>query len=110
MPQVTHEESFPGGLQARTATRAKLDKRHYTDPSVLAAEWEGIWTRCWLFTGLVSDLPDPGDYFVYNVGRESIVVLRDEEGEILAFYNVCQHRGNRIFTNESGSVQQVACP
>jgi phenylpropionate dioxygenase-like ring-hydroxylating dioxygenase large terminal subunit len=38
------------------------------------------------------------------------VVLRDEQGEIRAFYNVCQHRGNRIFTNESGSVRQVACP
>ena len=110
MPQVTHEESFPGGLQARTATRTPLDKRDYTEPSVLAAEWKGIWSRCWLFAGLESDLPDPGDYFVYNLGRESIVVLRDEQGEVRAFYNVCQHRGNRIFTSESGSVQQVACP
>ena len=110
MPQITREEPFPGGQEARTTARAALDKRHYTDPAVLSAEWEGLWTRCWLFAGLVSDLPDPGDYFVYNMGRESIVVLRDEEGEIRAFYSVCQHRGNRIFTNESGSVQQVACP
>ena len=110
MPQVTVEESFAGAINARTPLRASLHKHDYTSPSTLAAEWDGIWTRCWLFAGLASDLPDPGDYFLYALGRESIVVLRDEQGEIRAFYNVCQHRGNRIFTNESGSVRQVACP
>jgi phenylpropionate dioxygenase-like ring-hydroxylating dioxygenase large terminal subunit len=110
MPQVTVEESFPGGLQARTPARARLDKERYTSASRTAAEWDGIWTRCWLFAGLVCDLPDPGDYFLYNIGRESIVVMRDSQAQIRAFYNVCQHRGNRIFTNDSGSVQQIACP
>ena len=90
--------------------RATLNKQNYTSASVLAAEWSSIWTRCWLFAGLVADLPDAGDYFVFEVGRESIVVLRDDETNIRAFYNVCQHRGNRIFTSESGSVGQIACP
>ena len=90
--------------------RATLNKQNYTSASVLAAEWNSIWTRCWLFAGLVADLPDAGDYFVFGIGRESIVVLRDDESNIRAFYNVCQHRGNRIFTSESGSVAQVACP
>ena len=90
--------------------RATLNKQNYTSASVLAAEWNSIWTRCWLFAGLVVDLPDAGDYFVFGIGRESIVVLRDDESNIRAFYNVCQHRGNRIFTSESGSVAQVACP
>ena len=110
MTQVTTEESFAGGITPRTKARASLDKHRYTDTSVAAAEWDAIWTRCWLFAGLVSDLPDPGDYFVYELARESIVVIRDANGEIGAFYNVCQHRGNRLFTNESGSVRQVACP
>ncbi|MDG2271806.1 MAG: aromatic ring-hydroxylating dioxygenase subunit alpha [Halioglobus sp.] len=110
MPQVTREEEFEGGLEARTSMRATLNKKHYTAPSRLDEEWDGIWTRCWLFAGLMLDLPDPGDYFVFSIGRESIVVLRDDETNIRAFYNVCQHRGNRIFTGESGSVAQVACP
>ena len=110
MPQVTREEEFEGGLAARTSMRATLNKKHYTAPSRLDEEWDGIWTRCWLFAGLMLDLPDPGDYFVFSIGRESIVVLRDDETNIRAFYNVCQHRGNRIFTGESGSVAQVACP
>ncbi len=110
MPQRTLEEAFPNGQQARTPQRAALDKRDYTEPATLAAEWEAIWTRCWLFAGLESDLPDPGDFFVYNIGRESVIVLRDSRHEIRAFYNACQHRGNRILTSESGSVRQLACP
>lgn len=110
MAQTTIEEAFPSGRKARTAGRAALDKARYTEPAAMALEWDSIWTRCWLFAGLVSDVPDPGDYFVYSLGRESIVVLRGEDRELRAFYNVCQHRGNRIFTSESGSVGQVACP
>lgn len=110
MPQVTREESFAGPVSARTPQRSRLDKRRYIDPAHIEAEWENIWTRCWLFAGRVSDIPDLGDYFVYALGRESIVVLRDESGEVRAYYNVCQHRGNRIFTSASGSVAQVACP
>lgn len=109
MPQKTVEQAF-GGMRARTTGRAVLDKERYISPLALAAEWERVWTRCWLFAGLESDVPDPGDYFVYELGRESIVVLRDESAVVRAFYNVCQHRGNRIFTHRSGSVRQVACP
>ena len=110
MPQITTEQPFPGGVRPRTAHRAVLDTGRYTDPAFMAREWDGIWSRCWLFAGLESDLPDPGDYFIYELGRESVLVLRDEEGQVRAFYNVCQHRGNRIFSNDSGSVRQVACP
>jgi hypothetical protein len=52
MPQVTVEESFAGASNARTPLRASLHKHDYTSPSTLAAEWDGIWTRCWLFAGL----------------------------------------------------------
>ncbi len=110
MPQITQEEDFPGGLKARTAERAVLDKTRYTNPAVREREWEKIWSRCWLFAGLVSDIPGAGDYFLYELGPESVVVLRDEDGNVGAFYNVCQHRGNRIFSGSPGWVKQVACP
>lgn len=110
MPQTTIEQDIPGGMTARTAGRAVLDKERYTGVAALPHEWSKIWTRCWLFAGLVLDVPEPGDYFVYQLGPESIVVIHGEQGEIQAFYNVCQHRGNRIFTNQSGSVRQVVCP
>jgi len=109
MTQITTEELFSDGLAPRTAERAQLDAHRYTSEDFMSAEWEGVWSRCWLFAGLVADVPDDGDYFVYELGRESVVILRDDQ-QLRAFYNVCQHRGNRIFTNQSGFVRQVACP
>ena len=110
MAQTTTEQAFDHGPTTRTAHRARLDKQRYTSGQMMAAEWEGLWTRCWLFAGLVSDIPEAGDFFLYELGQESIVVLRDEAGEIGAFYNVCQHRGNRLLTSTSGAVVQLACP
>ncbi len=110
MAQTTHHIDFPGGIKAPAPKQTRVDKEQFTSAEFMAKEWEHIWTRCWLFAGLLSDLEDAGDYFVYELARESIVVMRSEEGELSAFYNVCQHRGNRIFANESGSVAEVVCP
>ena len=110
MAQTTLEEDFADGTPARTARRATLEASRYTDPAVMVPEWQQIWTRCWLFAGLASDIPDAGDFFVFDLGRESIVVLRDDSGTVRAFYNVCQHRGNRIFASRAGSVARIACP
>jgi phenylpropionate dioxygenase-like ring-hydroxylating dioxygenase large terminal subunit len=73
-------------------------------------EWDGVWTRSWLLAGLEQDLEEPGDYFVFNIGRESLVVTRTQDGRVSAAYNACQHRGNRIFTSERGSVEAITCP
>ena len=110
MVQTTTEQSFKSGPAPRTEQRACLDKQRYTSEQMMAAEWESVWSRCWLFAGLASDITEPGDFFLYQLGQESIVVLRDESGGIGAFYNVCQHRGNRLLTSNSGAVTQLACP
>lgn len=114
MTQTTLEETYPDGTQARTRQRAALNKSRYTSTDSVAREWDTVWTRSWLFAGLVSDLEDPGDYFLYNIGRESIVIVRQSDDDIVAFYNVCQHRGNRIFTGSNdcfvGHVKEVTCP
>ena len=65
MPQTTREEPFPDGLSARTSARATLDKRGYTSTATMVSEWEGIWTQCWLFAGLESDLKQLAR-FVYS--------------------------------------------
>ena len=110
MPQKMSYVDFPDGSSARTQKSAQLDTDPYTSLEYMKLEWERIWTRSWLFAGVLSDLEEPGDYFVFEVGHESIVVMRDELGEISAYYNVCQHRGNRIFSNDRGIVIEVTCP
>jgi phenylpropionate dioxygenase-like ring-hydroxylating dioxygenase large terminal subunit len=110
MTQTTLRQDFSNGLSARSGCSGRLRKEHYTSPDFMTREWDQVWTRSWLFAGLVSDLEEPGDYFVFELMRESILVLLAEDGTPRAFYNVCQHRGNRIFTSSSGSVAEIACP
>lgn len=74
-------------------------------------EWERMWTRTWTLAGLVSDIPEVGDYFRYDLGRESFIVVRTGEHPeaIKAFYNVCHHRGNQLIIQDFGSVRTFKC-
>jgi phenylpropionate dioxygenase-like ring-hydroxylating dioxygenase large terminal subunit len=74
----------------------------YTNPASIELEWERLWTKTWLFAGPASDIPGVGDWFRFDVGRESIIVARDSKGHINAFYNVCRHRGTRLALGDSG--------
>jgi len=110
MPQTFNYVDFSETLTSSLDKSASLSKDRYISEDFMQSEWEGIWTKAWLFAGLESDLLEPGDFFIYDIGRESIVITRNNENEISAFYNVCQHRGNKIVTLESGSFSKVSCP
>ncbi len=85
------------------------DPGRYYDPEFMAAEWDRVWTRSWLIAAIESDLPEPGDYSVFRIGRESILVVRQQNGSVKAMYNVCAHRGNQMVQNDRGSVMQFTC-
>ena len=110
MPQTFNYVDFSETLTSTLDKSASLSKDRYISKDFMQLEWDGIWTKAWLFAGLESDLLEPGDFFVYDIGRESIVITRNDENQISAFYNVCQHRGNKIVTLESGSFSKVSCP
>jgi len=75
---------------------APIDQRRYTSPEFLRLEWERMWTKVWLLGARLLDIPSPGDYVVTEIGPESILIVRQKDGGVRAFYNVCQHRGNRL--------------
>jgi phenylpropionate dioxygenase-like ring-hydroxylating dioxygenase large terminal subunit len=72
-------------------------------------EWEHMWTKVWLLLGRESELPNPGDWQMEPVGREEILMVRQKDGGIKAFYNVCQHRGNPLVDGPKGSVKRFVC-
>lgn len=86
-----------------------FSKDRYVDPAFIDQEWDGIWRDSWLAAGLVSDLENPGDFFVFDLEREQILVTKGSGGTIQAFYNVCQHRGNRLVTSERGTAANFRC-
>lgn len=87
-----------------------LTRRFYHDPDLYQAEIEMIWRRTWLFAGHTCQIPSPGDYFVYEVGTDSIIVPRKEDGTIAAFHSVCRHRGSLIAAEPSGHTRSFVCP
>src|SRR4051812_19319623 len=90
--------------------RRVLEGERYTSPAFMAAEWENVWTKSWLITVRADDIPEAGDYMLEEIGRESILIVRQDDGGVRAFYNVCQHRGNRLVLEPEGSMPAFTCP
>jgi Rieske 2Fe-2S family protein len=84
----TDEHYVPGSLT--------LPQPYYTSHDMFDRELERIFKKYWLCAGHQSRIPEPGDYFLVNIFNESLIILRDKQGEVRAFYNVCRHRGTRI--------------
>ncbi len=88
----------------RTANNATtLPGRYYTSPDIYQEETERIFLRRWFYAGRVSTLAEPGSYFVVDVDTESIIVLRDANGTVRAFHNLCRHRGTRLCAEPTGT-------
>jgi len=85
------------------------DKSRYFTREFMQREWEQLWPRVWLIAGVSSDIPQVGDYFLFDIGDESIIVVRTETG-VRAYYNVCSHRGSRLVRAERGSRMRFICP
>ncbi|MGE0775266.1 MAG: SRPBCC family protein [Sphingomonadaceae bacterium] len=86
------------------------DQQKYYSADYMQREWEKLWTKVWTIAGRVSDVAGVGDYFLYDLGRESFIVTRSAQDRIQAFYNVCQHRGARFNLQDFGTTAAFVCP
>jgi phenylpropionate dioxygenase-like ring-hydroxylating dioxygenase large terminal subunit len=86
----------------------------FTDPSVWELEKETIFSRYWLYAGHENCIPDTGDYFTRTIGDKQVIVARDEDGDVRAFYNVCAHRGSKMVDDtpmtDPGNMGRIQCP
>ena len=81
----------------------------YRSKALYDLEVENILAHEWNIVGRACELPNAGDYFTFAVAEEEIIVLRDGEGAIRAFPNVCLHRVSRLMTGR-GNVRRITCP
>jgi phenylpropionate dioxygenase-like ring-hydroxylating dioxygenase large terminal subunit len=72
-------------------------------------EMERVWPRVWQVACREEEIPDVGNYINYEIGHESILVVRSGVDSIKAFYNVCSHRGRRLRDDACGTVKQFFC-
>jgi phenylpropionate dioxygenase-like ring-hydroxylating dioxygenase large terminal subunit len=87
----------------------KLQGERYYSREFAAREWESVWTKSWLVICRTDQIPEPGDFLAEDIGTESVLVVRQNDGSIRSFYNVCQHRGNRLVQTSEGSVPAFTC-
>ena len=83
----------------------------FTDRRVYDMEMRRLFHRSWHCFGRADEIPRPGDYRTYEVGGSGVFVLRNSEGQLRAYHNVCRHRGTRLLEASAGSgLTVIQCP
>jgi Rieske 2Fe-2S family protein len=84
----------------------------YYDPEHYQRELEAIWFRDWVCVGRIESLAHPGDYFLADIGNQSVIVTRNSGGELRAFHNTCRHRGSVLCREQTGRFRngRIICP
>lgn len=85
-----------------------LHQQFYTDPEIFRRELDRIFFRSWLYVGHVSELPEKGDYLLFRIADESVIIINTGEG-IAGLINVCRHRGSRVCTEATGRERMLVC-
>ena len=86
-----------------------INSRCYTEAKFLDIERKQIFHRSWQFLCHEEKLSEPGSYASMNIEGQSVVAIRNRDGKLAAFYNVCKHRGHELLFGE-GKVKRVTCP
>lgn len=82
----------------------------YSNAELFELEYDAFFLRRWQLLGHVNDAVEPGDYFTGEIGRDSIAVIRGQDGELRAFRNVCRHRASRILEGQGTCRGVIRCP
>ncbi|HZV09360.1 MAG TPA: aromatic ring-hydroxylating dioxygenase subunit alpha, partial [Novosphingobium sp.] len=103
-PVLAHEE--PAYLGS-----APVSVDRYYDQAIFAAEIEKIWKKSWQWVCREDHIPEPGDYYTYEVAHLSYLVVRQEDGSVKGFVNSCLHRSTKFKRTEGfGSAGEIRCP
>jgi len=86
-----------------------IPARFYRDRDIYEQEKDAIFYRSWWYAGHASQLRDTGSYLTTSIHEQNIFVIRDRQGQLQAFYNVCQHRGHELLSG-SGRTNIITCP
>jgi len=86
-----------------------IPKSRYISTEFMAKEWQHMWTRCWLIGCREDEILEVGDYVTTEIGKESLLIARGEDGVARTFHNVCNHRGNQVKFDDAGNAKVLQC-
>ncbi|HVW70549.1 MAG TPA: aromatic ring-hydroxylating dioxygenase subunit alpha [Steroidobacteraceae bacterium] len=100
------------GYAGLTRLTEGLPAADYTDPARYQRELTQIWHENWVYVCRSTELPLPRSYRTFELGQQSLFLVRDAAGEVRGYYNTCRHRGAALCRNESGRFPSagIVCP
>jgi phenylpropionate dioxygenase-like ring-hydroxylating dioxygenase large terminal subunit len=87
----------------------RVHGRVYTDPAIFEEEIDAIFSRGWVYVGHASEIPRPGDFRVTDIGRQSVIMVRADDGTVQLLMNRCAHRANAVCQVERGNAKIFRC-
>src|SRR6516162_3164105 len=112
--QVKQTHKLLAYLQSRTTAMADSVYQNpvsdYTCPLQLAQECKLFFTRNPLLIGLSCLVPEPGDYLTHDYSGTPLLLVRQPDGSLRAFLNVCRHRGARLVNGGGRGLRNMVCP
>ena len=109
MPSRADFEHVRSGYDPDPARSFSLRAEAYTSPEWFRFEQEAIFARSWQWVCHAEKLREPGAYVTTEVAGRPLCVVRDREGALRAFYNVCKHRAHELLSGE-GRTTRIMCP
>ncbi|MEG3176511.1 aromatic ring-hydroxylating dioxygenase subunit alpha [Sphingomonas sp. RB3P16] len=99
-----YSPEFDVAVRGDTITADRYISREWMD-----AEQRNLWPKVWHLGGMRAELEEDGDFIRHDFGKESVIMVRQEDGSIRAFYNSCPHRGNRLVLGDAGHMPRITC-
>lgn len=88
----------------------RVKRSMFTDEDIFNFEMENIFEAGWVYLAHESQLPAPGDFVTSKIGRQPVIVNRNEQGKIGGILNACAHRGAKLALTAAGNKRRFVCP
>ena len=101
---------FWSGTRRRLESAMGLPAAAYTDPGFFGAERQRVFGHAWVCVGIADEVRTPGRLLVREVGSTSVLITRDETGQLRSFVNSCRHRGTELAEADCDVASTIRCP
>jgi phenylpropionate dioxygenase-like ring-hydroxylating dioxygenase large terminal subunit len=109
LPSRQEFDAIREGYSPDPLRSLSLRSEAYTDPRWYQADLDAIIAKSWQWVCHVEAVRNPGDYVAVEIAGRPVVVVRDQEGGLRAFYNVCKHRAHQLLSG-TGNSRKIMCP
>ena len=112
MVAAINQDPTAGGFNGLKQAERTLESSWYIDPTHYQRELAAIWRRNWIYLCRADSLPAAPSFRSFMIGDQPIIVVRDRDDTLRAFFNTCRHRGSTLCPSAEGRLPtgHITCP